>query len=84
MENKFLVELFVPSIGMKYNVYIPVNRRIGNVIVLLNKALFDLTNGEYIGTDNTIIYDRDTGLPYDINLLVRETNIKNGSGIVIL
>ena len=44
MKNKVLVELIVPQIDEKYNVYIPINKKIGNVIVLLNKAISELTN----------------------------------------
>lgn len=84
MENKYLVELFVPSIQKIYNIYIPVNRRVGNLILLLNKSVFELSNGEYHGNKNTCLYDRETGERLDANSLIRNTRIKNGSGIVLL
>lgn len=84
MDNKFLVELYVPMLQCKYNVYIPVNRRVGNVIILLNKCLFELSNGEYRGSKKTCLYDRQNGQRFDTNLLIRETTIKNGSQIVIM
>ena len=37
MKNKVLVELYVPTIDEIYNLYLPVNRKIGNIIALLNK-----------------------------------------------
>lgn len=83
MDNKYLVELHVPSLQQTYNVYIPVNRRVGNVVALLNKCLFELSNGEYRGSKSTCLYDRNSGQRYDANLLIRQTNIKNGSEIVI-
>lgn len=81
---KYLVELVVPSIDAKYDIYFPVNRRIGNIIELLNKALFDETNGAYVGSSKTMLYDSSTGDIYNVNLLVRDTNIKNGSIVVLL
>ena len=33
MKNKVLIELIVPEIDEKYNLYIPINKRIGNIIV---------------------------------------------------
>lgn len=84
MDNKYLVELFVPSLDRIFNVYIPVNRRVGNVINLLNKAISELTNGEYVGNNQTCLYDRETGQKLEPNQLIRETNIKNGSGILML
>lgn len=83
-ENKFLVELFVPSLSQVYDIYLPVNRRIGNIITLLNKALFELSNGEYQGNNMTALYDRETGKLLDNNMLVRDTTLKNGSGIIII
>lgn len=50
MKNKILVEVVVPDIDEVYNIYIPINKKIGNIIVLLNKAIKELTNGIYDGT----------------------------------
>lgn len=83
-EYKVLVELVIPTIDEKYDIYFPINRRIGNIIVLLNKALFEKTNGIYVGNDRTMLYDSATGVSYDVNSLVRDTNIRNGSVIVLL
>ena len=82
MKNKVLVELIVPSLDEIYNIYLPINKKIGNIIQLLNKSLCDLTNGLFIPSDTNFLYDNQ-GERYDINLLVRETNIRNGSSIVL-
>lgn len=84
MKNKVLVELIVPQIDEKYNVYIPINKKIGNVIVLLNKAISELTNGIYMGTNYTYLYDLVSGEKYDINSLVIDTNIRNASSIILM
>ena len=47
MKNKVLIELIVPEIDEKFDLFIPVNKRIGNLIVLLNKSVSELTNGAY-------------------------------------
>ena len=84
MKNKVLVSLIVPDVDEVYDVYIPINKKIGNVIVLLNKSIKELTNGVYEGTEKTALYDRKTGDKYQINMLVRETNIRHGSKIVLM
>lgn len=84
MDNKYLVELFVPTISKIYNVYLPINRRVGNVIALLNKSLTELSKGEYRGNNSTSLYDRETGDKLDNNMLIRDTIIENGSGIIII
>ncbi len=84
MKNKVLVELIVPAIDQTYNVYFPVNRKIGNIINLLNKSLYEITNGSFIGTNRTYLYDRNNGEIYPIDTLVRDTNIRNGTSVVLL
>jgi len=84
MDNKYLVELFVPTISKIYNVYLPINRRVGNVIALLNKSLTELSKGEYRGNNKTSLYDRESGEKLDNNMLIRDTIIENGSGIIII
>lgn len=84
MKNKVLVELYVPTIDEIYNLYLPVNRKIGNIIALINKSLSEITNGEFVGNEYTMLYNRNTGERYEVNLFLRETNIRNGSSIVLL
>ena len=47
MKNKVLVDLIVPEIDEEYSVYLPINKKIGNIIILLNKAIYELTNGDF-------------------------------------
>lgn len=82
MKNKVLVELIVPEIDEIFNVYLPVNRRVGNVIELLNKSLLDLTNGVYGNSNRNFLYNQQ-GEKYPLNSLIRETDIRNGTSIVL-
>lgn len=84
MKNKVLVELFVPTIDEIYNLYLPVNRKIGNIIALINKSLSEITNGEFVGNEQTMLYNRSTGEMYTANVFLRDTNIRNGSSLVLL
>ena len=84
MKNKVLVELIVPDLDEKYDIYIPINRKVGNIIVLLNKALKELSKGVYINSSAISIYNRITGEQYKMDVLVRETDIRNGASLVII
>ena len=84
MSNKVLIELVVPEIDEIYNIYIPINKKIGNVIGLLSKSVQELSNGAFQYTKNTSIYDAISGEKYPINVLVRETNIRNYSKLVLV
>lgn len=84
MKNKVLVEIIVPEIDGKFSIYVPINKKIGNVIVLLNRAIKELSDGIYEGTEKTSLYDRKTGEKYGVNTLIRETNIRNGSSLILI
>ncbi len=84
MKNKILVELIVPEIEEHYNIYIPIHKKIGSVINLLNKSIFELSNGNYSGGNKNFLYNRDTNERYDLNDKVFNTNIRNGSILVLL
>lgn len=84
MNNKVLVELIVPEIEEKYNVYLPIHKRIGNIIVLLNKSIDEFTNGVYKGNSETSLYSATTGEQYPIDKILYETDIRNGQQLVLL
>jgi len=84
MKNKVLIELIVPEIDERYNLYIPINKKVGNVIVLLNRAVKEFSNGNFQGTEKTSIYNFTTGEKYSVNVLIRETDIRNGSTIILI
>lgn len=82
--NKVLVKLYVPQIGAEYDIWIPLNRRIYNVIKLLVKAIKEFTNGEFDPIKLPELYDRKTAVPYDINLTVGESSIVNGTEMILI
>ena len=82
--NKVLVKLYVPTIEKEYDVWIPLNRRIYTTIKLIVKAINEFTNGEYSPSKLPVLYDRKTAKPFDINLTIGESTIRNGSEIIII
>ena len=84
MKNKVLVKLKVPEIDKEYDIYLPINKKIGNIIILLNKAINELSNNEFkISTTNSL-YNSSTGERYDFNTILLDTNIRNGSVLTLL
>ena len=80
MNNKLLVNVFVPLLEEKYELYIPINKRISVVIKLIEKALKEMTNGYYPIKEGSVIIDVETGNVYDVNITVKEAAIiRSGS-----
>lgn len=82
--DKIIVKLYVPTIEKEFDVWIPVQKRIYNVIYLLTKAVNELTNGNYKPKQMPNLYDKLTAKPYNINLSIKESTIRNGSEIILI
>lgn len=83
-KNKILIELEIPLIEKSYDLYIPINKRIGTVKKLIEQALVEITEGAYEMKLDTNFYSKETGQIYDVNKNVRETDLKNGSRIILI
>lgn len=80
LDNKVLVNLHILSLGKDYEVYLPVNEKIGVISRLLNSTMFDSSNNN----KSFVLFNADTGVTYENNILVRNTDIKNGSRLILL
>lgn len=83
-KNKILIELEIPLIEKSYDLYVPINKRIGTIKQLIENALVELTDGAYEIKPETNFYSKETGQIYDVNKNVRDTDLKNGSRIILI
>lgn len=84
MNNKVLVEVIVPLLEERYQMFIPINKRISMVIKLIEKALKEMTNGYYPDKESSVIIDAESGNVFDINITVKESKMINGSKIILI
>lgn len=83
MKNKILVNVYVPKLLETYDVYIPVNERMARVKELLMKAVYDLSDSSFELADEHYLIEALSGSIYPDNTVVRDTNIKNGSKVIL-
>lgn len=84
MKNKINVDVLVPTISETYNIFIPVNKTVGEVVKLINSVINDLTEGEFpIKTDLSLM-DLYTCTLYNFDYSVKDNKIKNGSKLVLI
>lgn len=83
MEYKVLIKLFVPEVEQSFEMYIPVNKTVNQVIFLMNKVVNDITLGSYPIKDTIKLINRRSNVQYDLSKLIRDTDIKNGTELVI-
>ena len=82
--NKALVEIQVPAAEKTFDVYIPLDCKMGVVLKLVSKCLSQLSNNKYESDDNSVLCDAHTGIIFNNNLFINELGIKNGSKIILI
>lgn len=84
MNNKILIQLFVPLLEEEYDIFIPINKRVGTIKQLLEKVISEKSDNNYVLREDANLYSKETGNIYDVQTLIKDTDLKNGSGIVLL
>ncbi len=82
--NKILLEVYIPSIEKEYDIFVPVNKKIGTIKKMIETGITDLTDDVYSISDDTNLYSKDTGNMYDVNVKLIDTDLKNGSRIILI
>ena len=84
IKNKVYIKLKVPEIDKEYDLYLPVNKKIGNITNLLNEAINELSFGEIALSKNNKLYNEKTLEEYSPDILLLNTNIRNGTVLVLI
>lgn len=82
--NKVLVKLYVPVIEQEYDIWLPINKKIHKIVGWLEKSVNELSGGYYTPSHTPMLYDKNSARPYNMNLNVKENNIKNGAEIILI
>lgn len=83
--NKFLITVIIPTAEMEFDVYVPNCRKIGTIKKFILNAISDLTDKLYDRPFESVRFiDRNTAVEYDNNMLLKDTEIKNGTKIIII
>lgn len=84
MQDKVLVNIYVPFIEKKYEVFLPAGKKISEITYLIGNSLNDITGGYYIYKKNERLYNRQTGKEYNSNEYLKYTSIRNGTELVFM
>lgn len=81
--NKLLISVDVPSIEQTFELFIPINRKMGTVKKKILECIDELTGGA-INNKDFLFFDIDTGVKYDNDIYVKESGIKNGTRLILI
>lgn len=79
-ENKFMVDLYVLALDKHFELFIPIDEKVGNIVKLIDNSL--LNN---FPTDKKFtLLNLYSGSIYKNNVLVRDTDIKNETKLILI
>lgn len=83
MKNKILVVVTVPMIEKEFDMYIPVVKKIGTIKNLMIKIVEEQSENAFIDDGNKSLYEKNTGEKLNENEYVKNSNIKNGTKLIL-
>lgn len=83
MNFRVYVIIETPILDEKYELLVPIDRRIYEIIRLLKKNIPELSEN-YYKTNELSLYNKSTGELYDMNLIIKNSNIKTGTRLVLI
>lgn len=79
-DNKLLIDLYVLALDKHFELFVPVDEKVGNMVNLLDKSLLNMfSNKKRFSLLN--VY---SGNIYKNNDLVRNTDIQNGTKLILI
>ncbi|MBQ9834415.1 MAG: hypothetical protein IJO33_04420 [Bacilli bacterium] len=82
--NKLLVKISYPRINQEYEMFIPINKTIAKILMLVQKAISEI-NVDYIPIKKDVsLVKKNTGEVLPMNEIVKNTSIEQGDVLVIL
>lgn len=79
MKYKIICEVSFPEFEYVLDVNIPNNKTIYYVCKMLDNLIKENLYPNYEGKEDSLLIDAKTGTPFDKNVLVSETTIRNGT-----
>lgn len=81
--KKYLVEIRLPAADISYDMFIPDSMQIGILTQLVSTAFTKLSNGIYQDSVQAVLCQQNSGQRYDPNQRVRDTDIRNGTKLLL-
>lgn len=81
--NKLLISIEVPSIEQNFDLFIPINKKMGTIKKYVIKSIHELSGG-ILKEKTYLFFDIDTGAKYPNNVYVKDSGIKNGARIIMV
>lgn len=81
--EKILVEVTLPATQKQFDVFIPLESQLAEVVQLLEAALSQLSDDTFIG-QNSVLCEKESGIIYNMNMRIADLHLKNGASLMLI
>lgn len=83
MDFRVYIALDIPILDEKYELLVPIDRRIHELITVLKNNIKGL-NEDYYKDRMPNLFNKSSGELYDMNLILKDSDIKTGTRLILL
>ena len=84
MNNKILITINVPLLSKSYDLFIPINKKVGTTRKYCIDVINELSDNSLVNIDKLNLYDKDGCIVYDLNVYVKGSGIVNGTEFILI
>lgn len=84
MDERVLVEVYVPAALLTFTMYLPCYHLISDIQEALFPVLEEMTNGAFTGTLQTMLYSQRLHTPLNKSVFLKDTGIQYADRILVL
>ena len=82
--EKILIEVYVPSILETFDIFVPQQCMVYELLILISQAIENITSDRYVNTPESMLCYRSNGEILDINATADEAGIRNGIQLMLI
>ena len=79
MNNKMLVIIYVPLLDEEYDIFIPINKKVGTIKKYFIENVDGLNNN-----DSHMLINEEDNKEIDNNVYIKNSGIKNGARLLLV
>ena len=83
MDFRVYIIVEIPILDKKIELFVPCDRRIHDLISILKKSMPGLSE-KYYEKNEPNLYNKSTGNLYDLNEIIKNSDIKMGTRLILL
>ena len=83
MDFRVYVIIYAPILEKKYEVLVPIDRRVHDLVSLLKKSIPELSS-DYYTANQPNIYNKISGNVYDMNTIIKDSDIRTGTRLLLI